>query len=119
MNNSAHTIDYSMLPVHAVEGAKRYVEKGTPPGSFMSAVFCNDFVTAFVRADIYNQMNIGTYVAWLVRYAPAACYGSHENFKAWVESGGLEGIAAAAASGGAVAPGHRGIANPVSQATGD
>jgi hypothetical protein len=76
------------------DGARRYIENGIPPGSFMKAVICNDFMDAFKRADDVNTEFMREWAAFFYNDAPNGCHGSEEHFKDWIKSGGLVGLAA-------------------------
>ena len=88
-------IDYTSLPAHMQHGMKLYVEKGIAPGSFLTAVLCNDLMEACARADDTNLYALPTYARWLYNRVPATCFGSREAFEAWIAKGGLEGRKAA------------------------
>lgn len=47
-------LDYTRLPVHIRGGAKRYIEHGVRPGSFLTAVIRNDLIHAMRYADDIN-----------------------------------------------------------------
>ena len=86
------TIDYSILPEHMRDGARLYIENGIEPGSFMSAVICNDLMEAFGRADMINKLCMFDIVRFFYNEAPAGCHGSPATMDAWVKSGGLKGL---------------------------
>ena len=77
-------VDYSGLPDHMQDAMKNYIEHGIEPGSFLSAVLCNDFMGAVGRADHINRHCLADYAMWLHNYAPPACFGSGEKFVAWL-----------------------------------
>lgn len=81
--------DWSLIPPQMIGGIRRYVEHGTPPGHFLSAVFCNDLVEAFMCADDWNTKVMKNYVAFIYNYCPTQCWGSKTAFDAWCKSGGL------------------------------
>lgn len=81
--------DWSLIPPQMIGGIRRYVEHGIAPGHFLSAVFCNDLVEAFNRADEWNTKMMKNYVAFLYNYLPGECWGSRARFDAWCKSGGL------------------------------
>lgn len=76
---------YSGLPEHMRDGARLYVEHGVAPGSFLTAVICNDLRKAMERADHINRERLFDIVCWFYNEAPAQCWGSPENFHAWVK----------------------------------
>lgn len=113
-------INYRWLPEHMREGMKRYIEHGIAPGSFLTAILCNDFMAAASRADQHNLQALGDYAMFLYNEAPAGCHSSESNFKEWLEHRGLSGLAERAARGSAGdAAGETPPRNPPSSATGD
>ena len=81
-----------LIPQHMVDGMVRYLVKGIPPGSFLTAVLCNDFMGAMGRADDVNQHALPMYARFLMNGAPIGAYGSPENVKDWIAEGGLKGL---------------------------
>lgn len=86
------TINYDRLPAHMREGAQRYIEKGIKGGSFMTAVFSNDFMGAYRCADDENIAAMRDWAMFLHNQAPRGCYGSPERVKDWIAQGGLAGL---------------------------
>lgn len=74
------------IPDHMIDGVKRYIDEGIPPGSFLTAVICNDLKEAVGRADHINIKALPNIVSWFYNNAPRTCWGSEENFRAWVEA---------------------------------
>ena len=95
MTDRAYTIggvpDWSLVTDYCRDGLRLYIERGIPPGHFLTAVICNDLAEAVGRADLTNQKNLHNYVKFLYNYAPTGCWRSKENYKAWIEQGGLDG----------------------------
>jgi hypothetical protein len=87
---------YANIPLHMQEGAKRYVERGIPPGSFLTAVLSNNFIEAFRRADEDNTNAMREWAVWLTNDIPAIAHGSPEAVDAWIARGGLAGMEDAA-----------------------
>ena len=81
--------NYSKLPPHMQDAAKRYVEKGIPPGHFLTAVICNDLLGAVSHADDTNVKALKTWVQFFYNEAPGGCWKSKEVMNAWVKQGGL------------------------------
>ena len=77
-------VDYSGLPGHMQDAMQRYIENGIEPGSFLSAVLCNDFMGAVGRADYINRKCLPDYATWLYNNAPPASFGSRDKFIAWM-----------------------------------
>lgn len=86
--------DWFLLPERMHGGIRRYIEHGIPPGHFLTAVICNDLREACGCADDENRRLLFEYVQFFYMYAPRGCWGSEENFKAWVQHRGLSGDAA-------------------------
>ena len=79
---------------HMVDGVRSYIEDGRPPGGFLRALFSNDLMAAFARADISNTARMRFWVEWLDNHAPLACYGSKEAVDKWIRAGGAKGLSA-------------------------
>lgn len=90
--------DYSRLPEHMQAGARRYIERGIPPGHFLTAVLSNNMAEAFSRADDINTAAMLDWAMWTYNDIPRNSHGSPEAVSAWIKQGGLEGIAARAAA---------------------
>lgn len=80
-----------MLPEHMRGGMSRYMERGIPPGSFMTAILTNDFKEAFMRADAINKAHMVEWAEYVVNYMPADAHGSMQKVREWIERGGLVG----------------------------
>lgn len=85
----------ALIPEHCRDSVAHYIMEGRPLGSFLDAVFRNDLVGAFSKADHINQEYIQNYAAFLHSYAPLGCWGSREAVDSWIEHGGLKGLEAA------------------------
>ena len=82
-------VDYSKLPSHMQDAAKRYIEKGIRPGHFLTAVICNDLFGAVAHADDTNVKALKTWVQFWYNEAPGSCWKSKDIMTAWVKQGGL------------------------------
>ena len=81
-----------LIPEHCREGVINYLERGIPTGSFLTAIFSNNLVESYLRADNINIEHIKDYVNFLYNYAPSypfRSWGSKETVQAWIKSGGL------------------------------
>jgi hypothetical protein len=76
-------IDYSMLPEHMRHGMKLWIEHAIWPGSFLTALLCNDFIYAHSLADSTNIDKLHLFAEFLRREAPVGSYGSDEICAAW------------------------------------
>ena len=84
--------NYSQLPNHMQDTARRYVEKGTPGGSFFIALVEINLVMTFAKADAINLAHIEQWCNWLYWEAPSSCWGSIEKSQAWIKEGGMDGL---------------------------
>ena len=73
----------SKIPVRMWDGIENWIEHGVHPGHFLRAVFRNDLIDAYSRADDENSKIMREYVLFLYNYAPAGCYGSEHAFRTW------------------------------------
>ena len=83
--------DWGGIPERMRGGITRYLEHGIPPGHFLTAVICNDLREACERADDENKHLLFEYVKFFYCHTPVGCWGSPENFEAWVKRGGDRG----------------------------
>jgi len=85
-------IDYDKVPVAGmVSSVKMYIEEGFMCGHFLTALFSNDLVGVFNRADSDNEEALKKWITFLYCDAPAACWGSKQRVEDWSRDGGLEG----------------------------
>jgi hypothetical protein len=84
-----YRLKLNMLPDHMRGSILRWIENGTAPGHFLTAVLCNDLREAFGRADEENTAAMKRWMIYLYNYAPTGCWGSPERFAAWQDGGGL------------------------------
>lgn len=68
-----------------LDGIKRYIEYGIPPGSFLSGIISNDLREAVSSADDENLHNIPAFLAYFYNEAPSSCWGSPEQMKNWMK----------------------------------
>ena len=73
------------IPDYMMGAITRYVEKGIPPGGFLTAVISNDLAGAVSRADDTNIRNLPAYVGYFYNHLPSQCWGSPERMKRWTE----------------------------------
>lgn len=85
----SNALRLSPIPIYMREGLIHYVVNGYRPGHFLSAVISNDLKEACTRADDENRYRIYDYIFFLYNYAPMGCFGSKENFEAWLAIGGF------------------------------
>lgn len=78
------------IPEQMRPGLLHWIEDGTPPGHFLSAVLRNDLYQAFTRADDDNVFRIQSYIKFLYNHAPGNCWGSVAHFEDWKKYHGLK-----------------------------
>ena len=83
-------VNYDKIPSHMQGAAQRYIENGIAPGSFLTAVICNDLMGAFERADEINAAAMRDWVIFFYNDAPSICWGSPDKFNAWIAKGGMK-----------------------------
>ena len=77
----SHTFRQFYIPEHMMEGIKNYTDHGLEPGSFLTAIICNDLKGAVGKADDINIVNIPAYVDYFYNHTPSSCWGSEENMR--------------------------------------
>ena len=84
--------NYDKVPVdYMVDSVRMYIEKGVMSGGFLTALFSNDLVGVYNRADKANEEAMKKWVTFLFCYAPASCWGSKERVLDWSRDGGYVG----------------------------
>ena len=83
--------NYSKLPTHIQYIIKEYIEKGTPPGNFLTAVIQNKLKESFIYADDINLHRMFDIVNFFYNEAPIGCWGSEKRMENWMKEGGLKG----------------------------
>lgn len=78
------------IPYHMRDGIVDYIMDGRETGGFLRAVFCNQFVQSFQRADVANLKVLDRYVRLLMD-VPSPCQGSEREYEEWIKVGGLRG----------------------------
>ena len=73
-----------LIPPYMWGGVERYMVNRIPGGSFLTALFSNDLMEAFARADDENGENMRRYAQFLYNYAPRGSYGSAANVRDWL-----------------------------------
>jgi hypothetical protein len=79
------------VPEHMHDGVCLWLLHGIAPGSFLSAVICNDLKESFGRADEINRDCLFEWVQFFYNHTPHDCWGSEERAAAWAKRGGLRG----------------------------
>jgi hypothetical protein len=73
------------IPDRMMEPIRRYIENGIKPGDFLTAVIENNLSEAVGNADYENLENLQAFVGYFYNKAPAACWGSPEKVKKWID----------------------------------
>ena len=91
VNGNHQSVDpYSLLPEVARENWRRYIEFGEPPDPIAQAIIRNNLLEAHYFLDTPEGLaTIWKCMKFLVEFAPAACYGSQENYESWVQMQGM------------------------------
>jgi hypothetical protein len=77
-------LNWGRIPERMRGGISRYIDKGIPPGDFLTAVISNDLREACGRADDENRYLLWDYMVFFYNEAPSESWGSPEKMKAWV-----------------------------------
>jgi len=72
------------VPAHIRGGIVRYIDNGIPPGSFLTAVICNDLIGVCGKADEINRAALFDIVSWFWNEAPSVCWKSQEHMSEWM-----------------------------------
>jgi hypothetical protein len=83
---------FHLIPPYMHGGIARYVMKGVPPGDFLSLLLQNDFMGACHRADDENLHNLHNWARFFHNHVPRGCFGSPDNYAAWIARHGIEGM---------------------------
>ena len=78
-------LNYDKLPSGLVPGMQLYIEEGVQPGSFLTAVLCNNLRESFAKADDFNQKLMFEIVKWMWNEIPATCWGSPKAVLKWMQ----------------------------------
>lgn len=77
--------NYDLLPEGLRDGVKLYIEDGIKPGSFLTAVVCNDLKESFGRADENSIRRMFDIVSFFYNEVPLNCWGSKKNMETWMQ----------------------------------
>lgn len=79
------------IPEHMRSGLALYIEQGVEPGSFLTAVLCNELVGAYGAADMVNSHCMRAWAEFMYCHMPGATWGNEEIVQGWMAMGGLQG----------------------------
>lgn len=71
---------------HMMDGIKRYLCEFIPPGSFLTAIICNNLKEAVGRADGENIRNIPAFVSFFYNEAPLNSWGSIDDMNEYTKA---------------------------------
>lgn len=77
-------VDKNAIPQLTLDSLTRYVEHGIPPGSFVTAVLCNDLVKAVGNADQDNMYALHKIVQYVYNELPSESWGNLNKMNAWM-----------------------------------
>lgn len=72
------------LPEHMHDAMTNYLKHKIAPGSFLTAVLCNNLKDAVGRADHINLQYLPNIVSYCYNEIPSEAWGSPEKFDAWL-----------------------------------
>ena len=73
------------IPMHTRQSILDYVNHHIPIGSFLEAVFTNDLMHAFGRADEKNRAALFEICSYIYNHTPHDCHGSHKIVNHWLK----------------------------------
>ena len=74
----------SMVKPLIITALQDYIAHGTPKGSFLEAVLCNDLCEAAARADDENFDTLAHVVGWCYNNVPLVAWKSKEMYGRWI-----------------------------------
>lgn len=72
------------IPDYMMDGINRYIHEGIKPGSFLTAIICNDLTEAVAQADANNLSDIPAFVSYFYNETPSPCWGSADKMNNWL-----------------------------------
>lgn len=83
---------YSNIPALTMGSINRYVNEGLSPGSFVTAVLCNDLFNAVGTADEENLVVLPEIVRYVYNELPSSAWGNLNKMNAWMKKGGVNDL---------------------------
>jgi hypothetical protein len=74
------------IPDYMADHIKLYLKRGVPPGSFLTAVICNDLLGACMTADGLNIANLPAYAAYFYKEVSNDAWGSKEKMETYMNN---------------------------------
>ena len=85
-NRFLDTLAHWRVPKEYADPIYNYLIHGFEPGSFFSAVFANDFMSAMLRSHPANTVEaLKTVSGWILNNCPHEAWGSHDRVRAWLK----------------------------------
>ncbi len=73
------------IPPYLLSHLEAWVDDRIPPGSFLTAVLCNDLMNAVGRADESSILCLKDICSFVYNEMPFNCHGSNEVVRKWRE----------------------------------
>ena len=85
-NRLLHSFSLWDVPQEYSQHVYDYLVNGFDPGSFYTAVFANDFMSAVMRSHTGNQIDtLKGLAGWIYNTMPDAAWGSYDRVKTWLK----------------------------------
>lgn len=79
-------LNVMIIPERMMAGIGRYVQFGTQPGHFLTALIKNDLRETINRADDSNILILPAYIGYFYNETDPRCWGSPAKMHAWMKS---------------------------------
>lgn len=83
-NRNPEYPEYKNIPGQTLDDLAYYLEKGTPPGGFLTKVLENDLMKAMEKADLDNKRALPALARLLFNHVPGGAYGSPAKVNQWI-----------------------------------
>jgi len=84
-NRLLHSFSLWDVPQEYSQHVYDYLVNGWPPGSFYTAVFANDFVSAMVSSHPGNRIDpLKNLAGWMLNHMPVQARGSYDRVSKWI-----------------------------------
>lgn len=81
--------EYENISDNIIVSLQRYLDKGMPPGSFLSSVLENDLFQAVAHADPTRKQNLSAIAKFIYNSIPSKARGSKEKVDNIINNGGI------------------------------
>lgn len=83
---------WGVLPPYMRQPLYEYVMYGSPCGSFLSSIICDEPISAvWAKADHTNRAQMNGWIMFLYNDFPSQARGSREAMHKWIDKGGIKG----------------------------